>query len=70
MKWKREKEERQREMQQNDTCVQYVVVSSLHVLQQVLVDERDMAILGNFYEMIVGVWREGRVPQKWKDATF
>ena len=35
-----------------------------------LVDEGDSDNLGNFYEVVVAVWRRGRVPQQWKDATI
>ena len=31
---------------------------------KVLVDEGDSDSLGNFYEIVVVVWRGGRVPQK------
>ena len=37
---------------------------------KVLVDEGDSDNLGSFYEIIVAVWRRGRVPQQWKDATI
>ena len=39
-------------------------------LLKVLVDEGDSDNLGNFYEIVVAVWRRGRVPQQWKDATI
>ena len=39
-------------------------------LLKVLVDEGDLDNLGNVYEIVVAVWRRGRVPQQWKDATI
>ena len=39
-------------------------------LLMVLVDERDSDNLASFYEVVVAVWRRGRVPQQWKDATI
>ena len=39
-------------------------------LLKVLADEGDSDTLGNFYEIIVAVWRGGVVPQQWKDATI
>ena len=39
-------------------------------LLKVLVDAGDSGTLGNFYEIVVAVWRQGRVPQQWKDATM
>ena len=38
-------------------------------LLKVLVDERDSGDLASFNE-IVSVWRRGRVPQQWQDATI
>ena len=39
-------------------------------LLKVLVDEGDSDNLASFYEIVVAVWRRGRVPQQWKDATI
>ena len=39
-------------------------------LLKVLVDERDSDNLASIYEIIVAVWRRGRVPQQRKDATI
>ena len=39
-------------------------------LLKVLVDEGDSDSLASFYEIIVAVWRRGRVPQLWKDVTI
>ena len=39
-------------------------------LLKVLVDEGDSNNLASFYEIVVAVWRRGRVPQQWKDATI
>ena len=39
-------------------------------LLKVLVDEIDSDNLASVYEIIVAVWRRGRVPQQRKDATI
>ena len=39
-------------------------------LLKVLVDERGSDNLASLYEIVVAVWRRGRVPHQWKDATI
>ena len=36
---------------------------------KVLVDEGDSDTPGKFYKIVVAVWRGGRVPQQWRDAS-
>ena len=39
-------------------------------LLKVLADEGELNTLGKFHDIIDAVWREGSVPQQWKDATI
>ena len=39
-------------------------------LLKVLADEGELDTLGKFHDIIVAVWRGGRVPQQWKYATI